>query len=224
MLSQLSKFFHRYSLDSTLFIIYAYLCFLAFILSHHGVHISLIWNIFLAVLPLVLANLFVSRTRKFPKILFLILWLLFLPNAFYVLTDFIHLTDISFFTDSYYRLNETQYILDITPWIELLTIALGFLIATYYGVKSSIIIFKYYFKQNPTVARVGILIVAFLVGLATYIGRFLRFNSWDILHPIQLISDLAHSFSLFAFQFTCLFAFFFLATFLFALALSRQEK
>src|SRR5688572_23577563 len=54
----------------------------------------LIWNLILAWVPAVLSLWFThpdSRQRPVVTILIFILWFLFLPNTFYVLTDFVHL-------------------------------------------------------------------------------------------------------------------------------------
>ena len=57
----------------------------------------LIWNLFLAWLPylfsLVVSAIYMVRPRWWWATIFpSALWLLFLPNAFYIVTDFIHLT------------------------------------------------------------------------------------------------------------------------------------
>ena len=56
----------------------------------------LIWNLFLAWIPLLLALLVYDRYRRGRPLLVLapalVLWLLFLPNAPYIVTDFVHLS------------------------------------------------------------------------------------------------------------------------------------
>ena len=55
----------------------------------------LLWNMFLAVIPFMIAEYVkIQEPEKLTKtklILFIIAWLLFLPNAPYIITDFIHL-------------------------------------------------------------------------------------------------------------------------------------
>jgi uncharacterized membrane protein len=48
--------------------------------------------------------------------------------------------------------------------------------------------------------------VFLLTGLAIYVGRFLRFNSWDVLLPWRLLAKLFSQFDGFALQFTLLMA------------------
>ena len=56
----------------------------------------LVWNLFLAWIPFVFAlgAYLLARGRRGPAVVLLgVLWLLFFPNAPYMLTDFIHLDD-----------------------------------------------------------------------------------------------------------------------------------
>src|SRR5439155_15195728 len=59
----------------------------------------LIWNLILASIPLLLALLVYDRYRRGTPLLrltpLLVLWLLFLPNAPYIVTDFVHLSATS---------------------------------------------------------------------------------------------------------------------------------
>ncbi len=65
--------------------------------THSGAYWYLVWNLFLAWLPLVFAAVLVIRLRSqswgsWPGIVLTLLWLIFLPNSFYIVSDFIHLS------------------------------------------------------------------------------------------------------------------------------------
>jgi uncharacterized membrane protein len=130
----------------------------------------LIWNLFLAWLPLVFALLACdehrAETRRGWRFLgFAGAWLLFFPNAPYIFTDLIHLT------------NRFLYHF----WIDLTLI----LICAFTGL---VIGFVSLYLMQGIVSRIygrmtSWLFVAAMVGLSSfgvYLGRFLRFNSWDI--------------------------------------------
>ena len=55
----------------------------------------LIWNLFLAIIPYAISSMIkrieILKTSKIKLIIILFVWLLFLPNAPYIITDFIHL-------------------------------------------------------------------------------------------------------------------------------------
>ena len=53
----------------------------------------LVWNLFLAFVPwLISSTLYLSKNNnKIIFIVFMTIWLLFFPNALYIVTDFIHL-------------------------------------------------------------------------------------------------------------------------------------
>ena len=137
----------------------------------------LIWNLFLAWLPLLFAllvrELYQSGDRR--KWLFASLagaWLLFFPNAPYIFTDFIHLLHRPF-----------QHF-----WVDLTLILLCALTGLVLGFVSL------YLMQSVVTRMLGralswlfIAGVAGLSGFGIYLGRFLRFNSWDvILQPKKL--------------------------------------
>jgi uncharacterized membrane protein len=145
----------------------------------NGLILFLGWNIILAGFAYALANLFIYTRKKRSSIwitvILFMLFILFFPNTMYVLTDFIHLQNYTFFLDypSVYA-----YVTD--DWVVFTMIAIGALIAAKCGVQSLknikgylfVIIKKYYF------IFLGTLFVASSVGI--YIGRFIRLNSWDI--------------------------------------------
>lgn len=123
----------------------------------------LIWNLILALIPYFFALLAVKQKGwKFVVLAFL--WLLFFPNALYIFTDFIHLGKLP------------EYIhFDI---VLISTTALAGLIS---GFASLEIMHTYWNRHYHRV--IGWIIVSsiMLVSLfGVYIGRFLRFNSWDL--------------------------------------------
>lgn len=102
-----------------------------------------------------------------------VLWLLFLPNAWYVLTDFVHVFDTG----------EISYIYDIAM-ISTLTL-IGFLL----GFTSLFMVHRQIYKRlgaGSSGAVIGIVIL--LASFAIYLGRDLRWNAWDIFtNPSGLI-------------------------------------
>jgi uncharacterized membrane protein len=134
---------------------------------HYGL---LIWNLFLAWLPLGFALLARDSLRLRPDRTWRFfglagLWLLFFPNAPYIFTDLIHLW--------------TSFRLQF--WIDLTLILLCALTGLVLGFVSL------YLMQSIVAQRFGRatswLFVALATGLCSvgiYLGRFLRFNSWDV--------------------------------------------
>jgi len=137
----------------------------------------LIWNLFLAWLPLLFALLACERyrsrqTHDWYFFSFIAAWLLFFPNAPYIFTDLIHLT--------------TRYYSHF--WVDLVIIlscAITGLILDFVSL---------YLMQCIVIKAFGriaswlfIALVAGLSSFGIYLGRFLRFNSWDILFkPVAL--------------------------------------
>jgi len=140
----------------------------------------LIWNLFLAWLPylfsLVVSAIHQVRPRRWGVLLIPGgLWLLFLPNAFYIVTDFIHLVNhptIPIWYDA--------GLLAITSWtgIFLAVVSLYTLqriVRDYFGN-----LFSWGFS----------LLVIGLNGYGVYLGRFLRWNSWDMMFDArEILSD-----------------------------------
>ena len=112
------------------------------------------------------------------------MWVLFLPNGPYIITDLIHL-----------RLREP-----IPLWYDVLlvsTVAWNGLILTLLSVGN--IHRKLQSHFSAWKLWIGLFILFLSTGYGIYIGRFLRLNSWDIfLHPISLLHysliDLIHPF------------------------------
>ena len=136
---------------------------------------NLVWNLFLAWVPLGLALVVYDGARRRLRGLWLAtfagLWLLFFPNAPYLLTDFIHLDE------GPAPLWYDALMLSAFAWTGLL---LGF--ASLYLVQ--MVLRRALGSRLAWVAAAGALALA---SVGVYIGRFIRFNSWDaLLHPLRV--------------------------------------
>jgi uncharacterized membrane protein len=140
-------------------------------------YVFLAWNLFLAWLPLAFALLAYDAyqnggSRSWRFLGFATTWLLFFPNAPYICTDIIHLT----------KQHYSHF------WIDLVLVLLNAFIGLVLGFVSL------FLMQTLVTRRFGraaswlfIAAVAGLSGFGIYLGRFLRFNSWDVLwKPIAL--------------------------------------
>lgn len=143
-------------------------------------YLFLDWNLFLAFIPWALTTWMAVypnfQQRKISLFLFLSFWLLFFPNAPYIITDLFHLQHSSAMPVWYDTVQITAF-----AWTGLL---FGFLSLTE--------VEKYF--QTLWGYRMAVILVTgilFLSGFGIYIGRFLRWNSWDILHhPGDLFYDI----------------------------------
>ena len=140
----------------------------------------LIWNLFLAAIPAVAAWFFVRAMAKGSSLIervgWFVIWLVFLPNAPYIITDFVHLTThpgIPFWYDT-----------------ALLTSCAG--TGVLLGYTSIADVQAAITRRFSTLAGWMLVIVAVLLsGFGIYLGRFLRWNSWDTLtSPYQLFSEI----------------------------------
>lgn len=142
----------------------------------------LLWNLFLATIPLFLSKQLLLnqkiRKSKIWQLCILVLWVLFLPNSPYIITDLIHLDTAR-----------------PTIWIDLLMFFIFALNGLILGVLSMMDVFSFLRKGNHPIIANGILLtVCFLSGYGIFLGRFLRFNSWDIIaRPLLLFQSLFNS-------------------------------
>ncbi|HEY5589286.1 MAG TPA: DUF1361 domain-containing protein [Candidatus Paceibacterota bacterium] len=148
--------------------------------------VFILWNIILAFIPYVISSLLLVYIKKenFNKIIFTIgciLWLLFIPNAPYIITDFIHLGDT----------RSIPLLFDILLLFSSTIIGLYFYFRSLFHIEH-IITMKYSSKTTSLIMGVIILLISFGI----YLGRFLRFNSWDIFfNHISLAKNILKIFS-----------------------------
>lgn len=142
----------------------------------------MLWNLFLAWLPLLFAlglrlNLAKKPWLHWQNIGLTVLWLGFLPNSFYLMSDFIHLQSSG----------ETSVMYDIAMMISFVLngLILGY-ISTY--IVHAQLLAR--LKQWQANAIIGAVFLG--SGFAIYLGRYLRWNTWDIIvNPTGLLFDLS---------------------------------
>ncbi|MDR2932712.1 MAG: DUF1361 domain-containing protein, partial [Oscillospiraceae bacterium] len=136
----------------------------------------LVWNLFLSIVPLFFARLLERSLGKRHWSIICVLslfWLLFYPNAPYMVTDLMHLR--------WLRFDSADTVQNILSWIRLLYLALGVLLG---GLAGNLSLYKVHrllsLHWGRWKARFCLAVIFLLSGYAIYIGRFLRLNSWDI--------------------------------------------
>jgi uncharacterized membrane protein len=145
----------------------------------------LLWNLFLAWLPLVFAAWLTSILRRklwssWEAMGVSALWLIFLPNSFYMISDFIHLQG----SEEAGRVSVLSDVLMFTSFIYI-GVLLGF---------SSLYLIHLELKKRFS-DRTAAWFMSFTLlvsSFAIYLGRDLRWNSWDILtNPAGLLFDIS---------------------------------
>jgi uncharacterized membrane protein len=157
-----------------------------FLLAARVVHsgsvsfVFLVWNLFLASIPAFAAAAFVrAADRGSPPLVqtgWFALWLVFLPNAPYIVTDFMHLRPRPL----------------VPLWYDIAVLAscagTGLLLAfSSLTDVQGVLARKFSRLAGWTLAAAALV----LSGFGIYLGRFLRWNSWDALSsPLQLAADI----------------------------------
>lgn len=146
-------------------------------------YLFLIWNLFLAGIPFAITQLLKHRTKlrssKIPAYLVFGVWLLFLPNSPYIITDLVHL-----------NINFSNLM-----WLDLFLVFVFAFNGVLLGVLSMLDMFEFLKERyDNRIAKHILFQVCLLSGYGIYLGRFLRFNSWDITtKPTTLLVQITQS-------------------------------
>lgn len=141
-------------------------------------YVFFLWNIFLALIPFVISTIIVRHQlidkRPTLSLMMLCFWLLFLPNSFYMVTDLFHLKQRH----------------SIPLWYDLLLIFTFAWAGLMIGYSSLLDIHRYLTLRNTRVLAwfnsMGTLV---LVAFGVYLGRYMRWNSWDLFAQPSLLLD-----------------------------------
>lgn len=139
--------------------------------SGTGRYAFLIWNLFLAWIPFIISyfTYTISLTRRLLYVVIPVaafLWLIFFPNAPYILTDFQHLAKAS---------------PELPVWYDVMMLIWFAFTGLLLGVVSLFLMQEIVRREFGRWVGWGFVIaVAGLSSAGIYVGRFLRWNSWDI--------------------------------------------
>lgn len=143
-------------------------------------HLFLVWNLFLAWIPFIMAELFKEATDKkqsrIYRLSLFLFWLVFFPNAPYLVTDLFHLEQRN----------------NIPLWYDLVLIVSFAWNGLLLGFSSLIQVQKILFsKFSKLTVNAGVLGLIVLCSFGIYLGRYPRWNSWDIIaNPFDLFSEI----------------------------------
>lgn len=152
-------------------------------LANSFFYLFLVWNLFLAIVPFLITQVLHHKKKVFKSNLWgffsFLTWLLFLPNSPYIITDFIHI-----------KHGGSNLI-----WLDLFLVFVFAINGLLLGLLSLMDMFALLKNRFDARYTHGIIFVScMLSGYGIYLGRFLRFNSWDILtKPIVLTTKIFQS-------------------------------
>ena len=155
------------------------------ILPNHRSLGFLIYNLFLAFIPLIISTYiryYSSKKTKISNLICGIIWLIFFPNAPYILTDGLHVIGPS----------SAFVFIDVVIWIYILLIAFWIALLSLDDIETILL------KQvkNRLFVHVVVAFIILISAYGIYLGRDLRLNSWDIvLRPYSLIEFIYQSFA-----------------------------
>lgn len=141
-------------------------------------------NVFLAYLPIE-----ISFHRKQGKFFYLtsFLWLLFYPNAPYLLTDFFHLEVLSI-----YQKNSQIFSSSLQDWWAFCLLVVGIVPYYFWGVQSMFSVIMEWKRSSSILKNTSSIFliggIHLLASLAIYVGRFQRLHSiYLFTRPIETI-------------------------------------
>jgi len=223
------NFFYRNRYSIAVFVLLNLACLICILLvaarvaySDSGGQLGLIWNLFLAWIPFMLAYFAHAASWRRATLYFVIpaiafLWLIFFPNAPYMLTD---LQDLS------------RRAVGAPLWYDVIIVVW----ASWTGMLLGVI--SLYLMQDIIVRTFGrragwafVFMTSALSSFGIYIGRFVRLNSWDILQNpgetaqqiVGVVIDPSRRLAAFTILYTIFFLFVFLLLYSFSHMLREQS-
>ncbi|MBL7755058.1 MAG: DUF1361 domain-containing protein [Chitinophagaceae bacterium] len=154
------------------------------IATHSPMYLFLVWNLMLAMIPWLMTTGTGFHTKKMSgpaRLVGMVLWILFFPNSPYILTDLFHL----------HKPGDMPLWFDLIMILSFATTALVFGLWSLHALETAL-------RNTYKSWQVEIFIVCMLFasGFGVYLGRYLRFNSWDLFSmPGSLLSEILHRFT-----------------------------
>ena len=139
-------------------------------------NIYLAWNLFLAWIPYAISVLWINSKRsqtRLESIFALLVWFIFLPNSPYIITDFIHLPST----------------VESVLWLDIIKLFLASALGLLWGMLSIFNVESWLkLHWNIQFKLIHRLLMFAILGYGVYMGRELRFNSWDLfIKPLDVL-------------------------------------
>ena len=143
-------------------------------------YLFFVWNLFLAAIPLYISSFLLQAQKKNIHYLLFIIWILFFPNALYIITDLLHLKERN----------------NVPLWFDVLLIfsaAINGLLMAFISLYQVDLFLQTKFNIQKT--KLILYACLFISSFGIYVGRFLRWNSWDIFfNPFQFSLEIIQPF------------------------------
>lgn len=178
-------------------------------------YLYLPWNLFLSWIPLGISIVMYYGLQREKQGLATFLlgftWLIFYPNAPYMITDFIHIT-------------RGQALI---VWYDFVIFSLFITTSLIIGFISLYLVHRFVTEllNNKPLGWIFAIAVSFLSGFGIYLGRVVRWNSWDaIFNPMVLLNSVLDNLQYTPFIFSLLFGTFLILTYLAMYTLTRLNN
>jgi uncharacterized membrane protein len=150
------------------------LLFVRVIFSQKPMYIFFGWNFILATVPLVISRRILRCNDINAKtVLLLVCWLLFFPNAPYIITDILHFAERP----------------PVPKWFDMMLVTSAAWNGLMLGIVSLMQVEEFllkHFRERTVRGLVLLSLTASAFGI--YLGRFMRFNSWDVVtDPVSIV-------------------------------------
>lgn len=145
------------------------------------------WNVLLAIVPICLAKLIQKAKARIVEIVLLNLWILFLPNTLYMVTDVIHA-----FSYRFNSMTRLFWIMGVGLYACVIALAIFTFVLSIRPVLEK---YQPFLNGLRTYERTVLLsLFSLLVGFAIAMGRFQRTNTWYIVtQPMRVVRDVVDS-------------------------------
>mgnify|MGYP001792027394 CR=1 FL=1 len=132
------------------------------------------WNTFLAAIPyMVSTQLLKLKKIHILTVIMLAVWLAFLPNAPYMITDMLHYEER----------------LPVPFWYDILLVISAAWNGLILGLVSLMNVENFLSRHlKPVSVKLCVFMSLFLCGYGVFIGRFLRFNTWNVITDPRILA------------------------------------
>ncbi len=170
------SFRQKYKWLAPMFIFIGGLLTYRVIRTHTIMFLFIPWNLLLAAVPLYISYRLRQTENKRTSAALFAAWLLFFPNAPYIITDLFHL----------------QQRPSIPLWYDLILLFSSAVLGVIVGFLSLVNIERYLAPMIKERTLPWVILCFFMLcGYGIYLGRYPRWNSWDVIaQPFSLFADI----------------------------------